>query len=628
MIKKYVLAIVVCSLVLCCNEDKTKSKDVNNGIQMKEEGKKVIYQVFTRLFGNTNTNNKPWGTIEENGVGKFDDFTPKALKEIRELGITHIWYTGVPHHALVTDYTEYGITNDDPDVIKGRAGSPYAVKDYYNVNPDLANNPNKRLEEFRELVDRTHQEGMKVIIDIVPNHVARHYEGASTPEGKEAFGESDDTTVEYQRDNNFYYIPGKPFQVPEWTNGYLPLGGEPHPLSDNKFVENPAKWTGNGSRRPQPDMNDWYETVKINYGVKPDGTLDFDQLPADYNLKSVEEHLEFWKDKSVPDSWIKFRDIALYWLDFGVDGFRFDMAEMVPVEFWSYLNSQIKQKNSDALLLAEVYNPSLYRDYIHRGKMDYLYDKVELYDSLKHIMQGHGWTDHIPVVQKGLLDIEHQMLHFLENHDEQRIASPEFAGDAMRGKPAMVVSATLSTSPTMIYFGQEVGEPGAEDAGFGSPSRTSIFDYIGVPHHQRWMNNKKFDGGQLSEAEESLRDFYKRLLNLTINSKALMGSYEDIHFYNRDNTEGYNYRVYSYVRWQDGEQLLILVNFDAVESYQFELKIPPAVVSAWGLEEGSEYVLSDLLYDYTRVKLRIEKGQGLFEISLAPLQSYIFKLQD
>ncbi|MEY8020759.1 alpha-amylase family protein [Muriicola sp. SD30] len=595
---------------------------------MKEEGKKVIYQVFTRLFGNTNTNNKPWGTIEENGVGKFDDFTPKALKEIRELGITHIWYTGVPHHALATDYSEYGITNDDPDVIKGRAGSPYAVKDYYNVNPDLANNPDKRLEEFKELVDRTHKEGMKVIIDIVPNHVARHYEGASTPSGKEAFGVSDDTTVDYQRDNNFYYIPGTPFKVPEWTNGYRPLGGNPHPLSDNKFVENPAKWTGNGSRRPQPDMNDWYETVKINYGVKPDGTLDFDQLPADYSLKSVEEHLVFWKDRSVPDSWIKFRDIALYWLDFGVDGFRFDMAEMVPVEFWSYLNSHIKEKNSDALLLAEVYNPSLYRDYIHRGKMDYLYDKVELYDSLKHIMQGHGWTDHIPVVQKGLLDIEHHMLHFLENHDEQRIASPEFAGDAMRGKPAMVVSATLSTSPTMIYFGQEVGEPGAEDAGFGSPSRTSIFDYIGVPHHQRWMNNKKFDGGQLSEEEESLRDFYKRLLNLTISSKALMGSYEDIHYYNRDNTEGYNYRVYSYVRWQDDERLLILANFDAVESYQFELKIPPAVVSAWGLEEGSVYELSDQLYDDTRVKLRIEKGQGLFEISLAPLQSYIFKLQD
>jgi len=628
MIKKYALSFLLLSLVLCCGEIKDKAKVHKEGVQMEEQGKKVIYQVFTRLFGNTNTNNKPWGTIEENGVGKFEDFTPKALKEIRDLGVTHIWYTGVPHHALVTDYTAYGISNDDPDVIKGRAGSPYAVKDYYNVNPDLATNPDKRLEEFRELVHRTHEAGMKLIIDIVPNHVARHYEGASTPEGKDPFGALDDTSVEYSRNNNFYYIPGTPFQVPEWKNGYLPLGGDPHPLVDHYFQENPAKWTGNGSRLAQPDSNDWYETVKINYGITPDGSVEFDLLPDDYGSKSHEDHFAFWKGKSVPDSWIKFRDIALYWLNFGVDGFRFDMAEMVPVEFWSYLNSHIKDQNPDALLLAEVYNPSLYRDYIHRGKMDYLYDKVELYDSLKHIMQGHGWTDHIPVVQKGLMDIEHHMLHFLENHDEQRIASPEFAGDAQRGKPAMVVSATLSTSPTMIYFGQEVGEPGAEDAGYGSPSRTSIFDYIGVPHHQRWMNEKKFDGGQLSAEEASLRDFYKRLLNLTIKSKALMGSYEDIHYYNRDHTEGYNYRVHSFVRWQDDERLLILVNFDSVESFQFEMKIPPGVVMAWGLEEGSEYELSDLLYGKTSVKLKIEKGQGHFQISLAPLQSYIFKLQE
>ena len=628
MIKKYALSFLLLSLVLCCGEIKDKAKVQKEGVQMEEQGKKVIYQVFTRLFGNTNTNNKPWGTIEENGVGKFEDFTPKALKEIRDLGVTHIWYTGVPHHALVTDYTAYGISNDDPDVIKGRAGSPYAVKDYYNVNPDLATNPDKRLEEFRELVHRTHEVGMKLIIDIVPNHVARHYEGASTPEGKDPFGASDDTSVEYSRNNNFYYIPGTPFHVPEWKNGYLPLGGDPHPLVDHYFQENPAKWTGNGSRLAQPDSNDWYETVKINYGITPDGSVEFDLLPDDYGSKSHEDHFAFWKGKSVPDSWIKFRDIALYWLNFGVDGFRFDMAEMVPVEFWSYLNSHIKDQNPDALLLAEVYNPSLYRVYIHRGKMDYLYDKVELYDSLKHIMQGHGWTDHIPVVQKGLMDIEHHMLHFLENHDEQRIASPEFAGNAQRGKPAMVVSATLSTSPTMIYFGQEVGEPGAEDAGYGSPSRTSIFDYIGVPHHQRWMNEKKFDGGQLSAEEASLRDFYKRLLNLTIKSKALMGSYEDIHYYNRDHTEGYNYRVHSFVRWQDDERLLILVNFDSVESFQFEMKIPPGVVMAWGLEEGSEYELSDLLYGKTSVKLKIEKGQGHFQISLAPLQSYIFKLQE
>ena len=492
--KQTLIFLIILTILTACKEEPSQKPTVPT---MKK--KEVVYQVFTRLFGNTNTNNKPWATIEENGVGKFADFTTEALTEIKDLGITHIWYTGVPHHAVIRDYTAYGISNDDPDVVKGRAGSPYAVKDYYNVNPDLAVDPSKRLEEFKALVQRTHNAGMKVIIDIVPNHVARNYEGLTNPEGVEDFGASDDTSKAYDKNNNFYYIPGEAFQVPEWQDGYLPLGGDAHRLADAKFEEVPAKWTGNGSRLARPHFNDWYETVKINYGVRPDGTKDFEELPEEYRQKEYKEHYEFWKDKALPDSWYKFKDITQYWLDLGVDGFRFDMAEMVPVEFWSYLNSNIKMKNPDAFLLAEVYNPQLYRDYIHKGKMDYLYDKVELYDSIKHIMKGYGWTDHIPVVQKGMADIEHHMLHFLENHDEQRISSPEFAGNAQLGKPAMVVSATISTSPTMIYFGQEVGEPGAEDAGFGKPSRTSIFDYIGVPHHQRWVNDKKFDVGQLSE---------------------------------------------------------------------------------------------------------------------------------
>ncbi|MCO5724612.1 alpha-amylase family protein [Robiginitalea sp. 2V75] len=593
---------------------------------MKETGKIVVYQVFTRLFGNTNTTNRPWGTLEENGVGKFADFTPTALNEIRELGVTHIWYTGVPHHALVTDYSAFGMSPDDPDVVKGRAGSPYAVKDYYNVNPDLATDPANRLEEFRALVERSHQAGLKVLIDIVPNHVARRYEGASTPAGSTPFGATDDTSVEYSRDNDFYYLPGESFRVPLWRDGYRPLGGQEHPLADGIFEENPARWTGNGSRLARPDMNDWYETVKINYGVKPDGSYDFEVLPEGFDQKGYRDHYEFWKGRDVPGTWEKFRDIALYWLDLGVDGFRYDMAEMVPVEFWSYLNSHIKMKNPGAFLLAEVYNPALYRTYIHNGKMDYLYDKVELYDSLKHIIQGHGWTDHIPVVQKGLMDIEHHMLHFLENHDEQRLASPEFAGDARRGMPAMVVSATLSTSPTMLYFGQEVGEPGAEDAGFGKPSRTSIFDYIGVPHHQRWMNGKRFDGGASTAGERELRDFYQRLLNFVIGSEALMGRYEDIHYYNKEHTPSYDHRVYSFVRWSDAQRLVLISNFDTGKAYDFELKVPEAIIAAWGLEEG-EYRLKDRLYGDQNPVMKVSGGIGHIPLRVSPLESFILELQ-
>ncbi|QWX83207.1 alpha-amylase [Cellulophaga sp. HaHaR_3_176] len=589
--------------------------------------KEVVYQVFTRLFGNTNTTNKPWGTIEENGVGKFSDFSAKALQEIKNLGVTHIWYTGVPHHDVIRDYTQFGISNDDPAIVKGRAGSPYAVKDYYNVNPDLADKPEKRLEEFKSLIKRSHKAGLKVIIDIVPNHVARNYEGKSTPKGSEPFGFSDDSLVEYKRDNNFYYVPNEEFKIPEWRDGYQPLGGEDYSLPEGKYVENPARWTGNGSRLAQPDFNDWYETVKINYGVRPDGSYDFDRLPDDYDIRDYKDHYKFWSDKNVPSSWVKFKDIALYWLKLGVDGFRYDMAEMVPVEFWSYMNSNIKMKNSETFILAEVYNPGLYREYIHKGKMDYLYDKVELYDSLKPIMEGHGWADHIETVQRGMKDIEHNMLHFLENHDEHRIASPEFAGNAKIAMPAMVISATISTSPTMIYFGQELGEPAAEKAGFGSPSRTSIFDYIGVPTLQRWVNNKKFDGGQSTGQEKALRDFYKRLLNFTIQSDALMGEYQEIHYYNKDHTENYDHRVFSFCRWSSDERLIILSNFDRSKEYQLDIKVPQEMVEKWNLEEGT-YLLEDQLYGEENPKLYIDaNGIGHFSIHLHTLESFIFKLK-
>jgi glycosidase len=626
MVKTYkyasILLVIIC--FACINDVKNK-KDMTAPENNTHRKKEVVYQVFTRLFGNTNTTNKPWGTIEENGVGKFVDFTDKALKEIKDLGVTYIWYTGVPHHDVIRDYTKFGISNDDPDVVKGRAGSPYAVKDYYNVNPDLAENPANRLKEFKALIERSHKAKLKVIIDIVPNHVARNYHSISNPIGVEDFGASDDKSVVYDVNNNFYYNPGQAFNVPEGLKQLKPLGGEKHPLSDGFFDENPAKWTGNGSRASQPDINDWYETVKINYGISPDGHKDFNELPEGFEDADYLKHFEFWKDKTVPDSWIKFRDIALYWIDFGVDGFRYDMAEMVPVEFWSYLNSSIKMKNPDAFIMAEVYNPDLYRDYIKRGKMDYLYDKVQLYDTLKHVMQGHGKTDYIPPIQDSLNDIEHHMLHFLENHDEQRIASPEFAGSAEKGKPAMVVSATLSTSPTMIYFGQELGEPGAEDAGFGKPSRTSIFDYIGVPHLQRWVNDKKFDGGQSTESEKRLRDFYKRLLNFTIKSSALAENYQDIHFFNREHTEWYNDQVLSFVRWSKDEQLIVVSNFNPDNAYGFELQLPQNMIEAWELKNG-EYRFHDVLYNAYNSTLKVENNQAKIRIDIKPLESFILKL--
>ena len=584
--------------------------------------KVVVYQVFTRLFGNKNRNNKPWGTIEENGVGKFNDFTIKALKEIKDLGVTYIWYTGVPHHALVRDYTSIGISNDSPEVVKGRAGSPYAVKDYYNVNPDLAVNPANRLQEFEDLVARTHKAGMKVIIDIVPNHVARKYEGKNNPEGTRDFGADDDVSVEYHRENNFYYIPNTPFEMPD-TDKHL--NGESNSNIDDKFHEFPAKWTGNGSRMAKPDCNDWYETVKINYGIRPDGSKDFPELPPGFDAKSSQEHFDFWNDKNVPNSWIKFRDVALYWTAKGVDGFRYDMAEMVPYEFWSYMNSAIKMANPESFLMAEVYNPNEYRNYIRLGKMDYLYDKVETYDKLKDIIQGRSWPDGLSDIQKNMTDIEHHMLNFLDNHDEQRLASPEFAGTPEKGKPLMVVSTTISTAPTMIYFGQEVGEAANENGGFGTNSRTSIFDYVGVPNHQRWMNEGKFDGGQLSIAEKDLRDFYKRLLNFSVQSSALMGKFQEIQSSNRNITLGYDIAIYSYVRWSETQKLIVVTNFYWLATSNFELRIPADIVQKWGLKDGT-YTITDQLYHESSIPLRVENGEGKVQITIGPSESFIYGL--
>lgn len=590
--------------------------------ELISKNKTVVYHVFTRLFGNKNTNNKPWGTIEENGIGKFVDFTEKALCEIRDLGVSHIWYTGVPHHALIRDYTHIGISNDHPEVVKGRAGSPYAVKDYYNVNPDLALNPENRLQEFEDLIARTHKAGMKVIIDIVPNHVARKYEGISNPEGVRNFGADDDVSVEYKRDNNFYYIPNTHFELPDTDK---PLNGENNPLIDGKFIEYPAKWTGNGSRLAKPERNDWYETVKVNYGILPDGSKDFPELPTGFDTKSHQEHFEFWANKNIPDSWIKFKDIALYWIEKGVDGFRYDMAEMVPVEFWSYMNSAIKVANPDAFLMAEVYNPNEYRNYIHLGKMDYLYDKVETYDKLKDIIQGRSWPDELSHIQNRMSDIEHHMLNFLDNHDEHRLASPEFAGTPQKGKPLMVVSTTISTAPTMIYFGQEVGETGNENGGFGTLSRTSIFDYVGVPSHQRWMNEGKFDGGQLSQDEKDLRDFYKRLLNFSINSSALMGNFQEIQTHNRQNTLYYDIAIYAYTRWSDTQKLIVVTNFYWLATSNFELQIPADIIQKWNLNDG-DYTITDQLYGESSVQLRVENGEGKVQISIAPSESFIYQL--
>lgn len=540
--------------------------------------KLIIYQLLPRLFGNTETNNKNYGSIEENGVGKFNDISDKALGEIKKMGFTHVWYTGVIEHATMTDYSRYGISPDDPDVVKGRAGSPYAIKDYYDVDPDLAVDVKNRMAEYEALIKRTHENGLKVIMDLVPNHVARTYASDTKPAGVRDIGQDDDKTKAFSPQNDFYYIAGQPFVVPQ---GYNPGGNEFHsPLKDGKFDESPAKATGNDVFSAAPSINDWFETVKLNYGV------DYQHSRTDYF-------------EPVPPLWNKIYDILHFWSAKGVDAFRCDMVEMVPIEFWGWVIPKLKSGYPNIVFIGEAYNTGLYNKYIFTGKFDYLYDKVGLYDAIKRLTRNEPaattW-DINRVWNHDTTGIDGHMLRFMENHDEQRIASRFFAGDPWLAVPGMIVSATLSTGPVMVYFGQETGEPAAGNEGFsGDDGRTSIFDYWGVPEHQKWVNNGNFDGGQLSEGQKKLRDFYTRLLNAVHHNEALRdGKFYELMLAN-EHQNGFNQKLYIFLRYTNNQRILVIANFNRSET-KMQVKLPGDLLNQLHLSGSKQF--TDLLSGY------------------------------
>jgi len=543
---------------------------------MNPDNKLIIYQLLPRLFGNTNTTNKYYGSIEENGCGKFNDISDKALDEIKNLGITHMFYCGIIEHATMTDHTKFGIKTDDPDVVKGRAGSPYAIKDYYDVDPDLAVNHNKRMPEFDALVKRTHNAGLKVIIDFVPNHVARCYGSDCKPVGIHDIGEDDNTTIAFDPKNDFYYIPGKPFVVPP---GYNPGGDDfKSPLKDGHFDENPAKATGNDVFSPAPSIYDWFETVKLNYGIDftDNKTTHFDPPPP---------------------LWTKLYDILCYWAKKGVDGFRCDMIEYVPVEFWAWLIPKVKAAYPGTIFIGEAYHYSLYRKYIFDGKFDYLYDKTGLYDAVKKLIRnewdGNTWAIN-NVWNNETAGIDGNMLRFLENHDEQRIASNVFAGNPRLAIPAMIVTATLNTGPIMIYSGQEVGEPANGSQGFSIDGNTSIFDYCGIPEHQKWFNNGLCDGGNLSDDQKNLRSFYSKLLNAVLSNDALRnGKFYELMVEN-EYKPGFDTKLYIYARYTDKQRVLAIVNFSR-DQRQLQVTLPGDLISQLNITGPVQF--TDLLSD-------------------------------
>ena len=517
--------------------------------------KAIIYQIFTRLFGNTNTTRKHNGTLTDNGCGKLNAFTPAVLRRIKELGATHVWYTGVIRHATTTDYTRYGIPRQHPAVVKGNAGSPYAITDYYDIDPDLATNVEKRMNEFESLVKRTHKAGLKMIIDFVPNHVARQYKSTAKPKGIADFGENDNTGMQFSPQNNFYYCPEQSFaaDIDLYHGEELP------------YEEFPAKATGNDCFGNRPGRNDWYETVKLNYGV-------------DYcDAGGVSTHFS-----PTPDTWKKMLDILLFWAGKGVDAFRCDMAEMVPSAFWQWVTTEVRKKHHNVKFIGEVYNPGRYREYINAG-FDYLYDKVGMYDSLRDVVCGHRSATDITRQWQTNDDIADHMLYFLENHDEQRIASDFFAGDARKGIPALMTSALMRTNPFMLYAGQEYGERGMDEEGFsGRDGRTTIFDYWSVDSLIHGYSSRR----QLTKEEKSIEATYKKVLNIATNEKAVTeGKFFDLMYVNPTSADFNADRQYVFLRSNEDDLMIVLANFSD-ENSDCKINIPQHAFDYLNLKQG------------------------------------------
>ena len=552
--------------------------------------KVIIYQVLPRLFGNANPRRKHSGTLKENGVGKLSDLDDTRLKSVRDMGFTHIWYTGVIRHATATDYTGFGIPCQHASVVKGLAGSPYAITDYYDVDPDLADNVSHRMEEFESLVKRTHRLGMKVIIDFVPNHVAREYQSIGHPEGVDDLGEKDDTTKHFFAQNNFYYCPGQTFIPP-----VSPRKGE------EPYIERPAKCTGNDRFDNRPTVNDWYETVKLNYGV-------------DYcDAGGRSEHFS-----PLPDTWRKMVDILLFWATKGVDGFRCDMAEMVPMAFWKYAIDAVKSRYPQIIFIGEVYDANQYRAFVHVG-FDYLYDKVGMYDCVRDIICDRRSASSITHYWQNVDDIKDHMLYFLENHDEQRIASEYFCSDAFKAIPAFIVMATLSKGALMVYAGQELGEEGMDSEGFsGKDGRTTIFDYW----HIEKLYHGYFDTSRLEEESRLLRRKYQQILRIARTEQAVArGDFFDLMYVNLHSPNLNPRYHYAFMRKHEKDVILVVVNFSDEQS-NVGITIPAHAFEVLVLKEGAFKAIDLLAGDTVEVNLQKD---GMINMDVKPHCGRIIK---
>ncbi len=520
-------------------------------------GKIIIYQMLPRLWGNIGGKNIKNGTLKDNGCGKFSSIDTISLEYLRSLGVSHVWYTGIIRHATAEDSD--GCTPSSADWVKGRAGSPYSIADYYDVNPYLADDPENRMEEFHKLVERTHAAGLKVIIDFVPNHVARDYgrfaAAHPSPTGMAALGESDDKSVHWKDSNDFFYYPGIPLALP---------------IQNQTYMEMPAMASGN-SYTSSPGVNDWYDTIKLNY---------------------CDTHTETWE---------KMYDIVNFWAGQGVDGFRCDMVELVPPAFFKWLISRIKKDRPDLLFVAEVYQKTLYSKYIREIGFDLLYDKSGIYDTLRAIVEKNAKDSGVPVEDwqsakritwnwQSLGDLQPYMLNFLENHDEQRFASDFFGCDARNSYAALYTALYLNNAPFMLYAGEEVGERGMDNEGFsGRDGRTSIFDWWAPSSLTRLYKYIHGEKEALAPEEETMLDTYRKALKFAAEDNAVSkGTFYDLCYCNYA-SDGFNPdRHFAFLRDFEDETLLIVCNFSKNDA-DMKISIPEHAFNWMKMPESEEF---------------------------------------
>ncbi len=516
--------------------------------------KPIIYQMLPRIWGNDKIRPKKNGSLTENGTGKFSDIDTDTLEYLKWLGCSHVWYTGVLRHS--TQASEDGCVPSHPQFVKGKAGSPYAICDYYDVNAYLADNPSDRMCEFESLIKRTHDAGLKMIIDFVPNHVSRDYGKTDMSKGHPVLGAEDDKSVHWRAENDFFYYPGEKLNLPTEA----PDGMEP-------YHEYPAMATGNNCYSPNPGINDWYETIKINYG------------------------------DTYTSTWEKMYDIIDFWASKGVDGFRCDMVELVPPDFFKWLIEKVKAKYPEVIFIAEVYKKELYRVYIREIGFDYLYDKSGLYDTLRTVVEKNVKDNGMPVELwqsatgitrnwQSLSDLQPYMLNFLENHDEQRFASEYFGGDGHKTFAPLYVSLYMNTAPFMIYFGEEVGERGMDEEGFsGVNGRTTIFDWWSVGSIRRLRKliaSGEYKSGSISklvkaglhkeEAEVFIR-FAEAVRFAASDIAVAKGTTYDLCYCNMSSDGFDKDRYYAFLRDFEDHTVLVAANFSGRDA-DMKLVIP------------------------------------------------------